>query len=107
MSRPRSGSSRTRKAAGHDDPNTDHKDFPARGRFWIDPATGRVLMSELRCRTAQIKATIDVSFQSEPLLGLLVPIEMRERYEGRLNGSLIEGHRHIRPVSPVQGDMNE
>jgi len=26
---------------------------------------------------------IDVSYQSEPLLGLLVPIEMRESYDGR------------------------
>ena len=25
-----------------------HKDLPAQGRFWIEPATGRVLMSELR-----------------------------------------------------------
>jgi hypothetical protein len=81
---------------------TDHKDFPARGRFWIDPATGRVLMSELLMQNRQIKATIDVSFQSEPLLGLLVPIEMRERYEGRLNGSLIEGHATYGRFRPLE-----
>ena len=81
---------------------TDHKDFPARGRFWIDPATGRVLMSELLMQNRQIKATIDVSFQSEPLLGLLVPIEMRERYEGRLNGSLIEGHAIYGRFRPLE-----
>jgi hypothetical protein len=81
---------------------TDHKDFPARGRFWIEPATGRVLMSELLMQNRQIKATIDVSFQSEPLLGLLVPIEMRERYEGRLNGSLIEGHAIYGRFRPLE-----
>ena len=58
-----------------------HKDLPAQGRFWIEPATGRVLMSELSRRTAKLRATIDVSYQSEPLLGLLVPIEMREWYD--------------------------
>jgi hypothetical protein len=81
---------------------TEHKDFPARGRFWIEPATGRVLMSELQMQNRQIKATIDVSFQSEPLLGLLVPIEMRERYEGRRNGSLIEGHATYGRFRPLE-----
>jgi len=81
---------------------TELKDFPARGRFWIDPATGRVLMSELLMQNRQIKATIDVSFQSEPLLGLLVPIEMRERYEGRSTGSLIEGHATYGRFRPLE-----
>ena len=67
------------------------RDLPARGRFWIEPETGRVLMSELVAEDATVRATIDVSYQSEPLVGLLVPIEMRERYEGRRDGSVIEG----------------
>jgi hypothetical protein len=65
-----------------------NKDVPARGRFWIDPNDGRVLMAEL-VTDRDVHATIDVSFQSEPVLGLLVPIEMRERYEGRRDGSVI------------------
>ena len=32
-----------------------------------------------------------VNFQSEPLLGLLVPIEMQERYDKTRDGSVIEG----------------
>jgi hypothetical protein len=67
------------------------RDLPSKGRFWIDPATGRVLMSELTAENRNIRATIDVSYQSEPLLGLLVPIEMRERYESKRSGSLVEG----------------
>jgi len=70
---------------------TTRKDLPSRGRFWIDPATGQVLMSELVAEDRAVRATIDVSYQSEPLVGMLVPAEMRERYEGRKDASLIEG----------------
>jgi hypothetical protein len=67
------------------------KDLPSRGRFWIEPASGRVLMSELIAENREVRATIDVSFQSEPLLGLLVPVEMRERYARNQTHSLVEG----------------
>lgn len=66
------------------------KDLPARGRFWIEPATGRVLMSELVAGNRKLRATIDVSYQSEPLLDLLVPIEMREWYDNLRTGSHTE-----------------
>ena len=67
------------------------KDQPAHGRFWIEPATGRVLVSELIVDDRTVRATIDVSFQSEPLVEMLVPIAMRERYEGKKTGSLVLG----------------
>ena len=67
------------------------RDLPSRGRFWIDPENGQVRMSELTVENRQIRATIDVSYQSAPMLGLLVPIEMRERYEGKRHGTLVEG----------------
>lgn len=67
-----------------------NQSLPAHGRFWIEPETGRVLMTELRAGNNYVRGTIDVSYQSEPLLGLLVPIEMREDYrDGR--GSHITG----------------
>ncbi|HUE85676.1 MAG TPA: hypothetical protein VMO26_06325, partial [Vicinamibacterales bacterium] len=59
------------------------RDFPATGRFWIDPATGAVMMSELVMENSEVTATINVSYQSEPMLGFLVPVEMRERYRAR------------------------
>ena len=68
----------------------DGKDLFSKGRFWIEPSTGRVLMSELLVTSRVVRATIDVSYQSEPLLGLLVPIEMRERYDG-IDGERIDG----------------
>jgi hypothetical protein len=67
-----------------------HKDLPAKGRFWIEPATGRVLMSELIASNRKLRATIDVSYQSAPLVGLLVPIEMREWYDNMSTKSHIE-----------------
>jgi hypothetical protein len=66
------------------------KDLPSRGRFWIDPETGRVLMSELVAKNRQVTATVDVSYQSEPLVGFLVPVEMRENYRDR-HGARVEG----------------
>jgi hypothetical protein len=63
--------------------STSFQPMPARGRFWIEPSTGRVLMSEMILRNRDVRATIDVSYQSEPLLGFLVPIAMHERYDGR------------------------
>jgi hypothetical protein len=67
-------------------------DLPARGRFWTDPDTGRVIMSELMTEDPVVRATIDVRYQPDARAGLLVPAEMRERYEGRRDGAVIEGN---------------
>ena len=67
-----------------------NKDLPARGRFWIDPDTGRVLITEVRAGNKNVRGAIDVSYQSAPLLNLLVPVEMREEYFDR-SGSHITG----------------
>ena len=56
---------------------------PAHGRFWINPDDGSVLISELIVDNGGVIATITVSYQTEPLMGFLVPIEMRESYVGR------------------------
>jgi hypothetical protein len=56
------------------------RSIPVHGRFWIEPGSGRVLMSELIAEDRTVHAAIDVSYQSEPVLDLLVPIEMRETY---------------------------
>jgi hypothetical protein len=57
-----------------------YQDVPSQGRFWIEPASGRVLMSEMRSEHPGIRAEITVNYQSEPLSGLLVPTAMYERY---------------------------
>lgn len=58
-------------------------DFPAQGRFWVDPATGAVLMTELVLSSPDVEAVVDVSYQSARLLGFRVPVAMRERYHVR------------------------
>jgi hypothetical protein len=60
----------------------DGKDLPARGRFWIDRSSGAVLISEMIVEGGGVLATVTVSYQSEPLMGFLVPVEMREVYIG-------------------------
>jgi hypothetical protein len=56
------------------------RDVPCRGRLWIDAGTGRVMMTEMLVNSRQVEAQVTVSFKSEPLLGLLPPIEMHEHY---------------------------
>jgi hypothetical protein len=70
---------------------TNNRDMPSRGRFWIDPDTGRVLASELIAEDATIKGTIDVDYEAEPSIGLLVPSTMHERYEIRRDQSRVDG----------------
>jgi hypothetical protein len=65
--------------------------MPARGRFWIEPATGRVLMSEVIVSDPLMRATIDVAYQNAPDIDLLIPIEMRERYENNRDHTVTTG----------------
>jgi hypothetical protein len=58
----------------------DDQDAKSHGRVWVDPETNRVLMTELIVEAKTVRSTIRVSYQSEPIAGLLLPIEMRETY---------------------------
>ena len=82
------------------------RDLPSRGRFWIDPFTGRVLMSELIAKNRDVTATVDVSYQSEPLVGFLVPVAMRESYHDR-RGASIEGTAEYRQFRQFQVNVDE
>jgi hypothetical protein len=78
----------------------DGDDRPAKGRFWINPSNGSVLISELIVDGGGVIATVTVSYQSEPLMGFLVPVEMREsyvRYPER-----ITGHAQYGKFRPLQ-----
>lgn len=78
----------------------DGSNRPAHGRFWINPATGAVLISELIVDTGGVIATVTVSYQSEPLMGFLVPVEMRESYV-RYNERII-GQAEYGKFRPIQ-----
>lgn len=54
-------------------------DLPARGRIWVEEATGRVLKTALRAAEAEIVTT----FEFDDTLQLSVPLEMRELYRYR------------------------
>jgi hypothetical protein len=62
----------------------------ARGSFRIDPATGRVLASELMIETGRTRASIRVTFAEQPQLGLWLPVSMDERY-GPSSVTAVEG----------------
>jgi len=77
----------------------DGSNLPARGRFWIDPSNGSVLISELIVDGGGVTATVTVSYQSEPLMGFLVPVEMRESYAR--SGERITGHAEYGRFRPL------
>jgi hypothetical protein len=58
----------------------DRQDARSHGRVWVDPGTGRVLLTELVNEAKTVRTTIRVSFQSPPMSGFLLPVEMRETY---------------------------
>jgi hypothetical protein len=68
---------------------TGNQSMPSHGRFSVD-ATGRVLASDLIAESGTLKARIEVTYTTEPSMGLLVPREMHEKYESK-DGSVISG----------------
>jgi len=58
----------------------DGQDAKSHGRIWVDPATSRILITELVNEAKTVRTTIRVSYQSTPLEGVLLPIDMRETY---------------------------
>ena len=58
----------------------DGQDAKSHGRIWVDPETGRILITELVNEAKTVRTTIRVSYQSMPLEGVVLPVEMRETY---------------------------
>jgi hypothetical protein len=69
----------------------ERSNLPAEGRFWIEPASGRVLASELVVENDELAAIITVRYEVDPKVGHLVPAEMRERYENHRQNSRVDG----------------
>jgi hypothetical protein len=86
---------------------TNGRDLAARGRFWIEPVSGRVIASELVAEDLMLKGTVDVDYQLEPTIGLLVPNTMRERYEIRRDGSRVDGEASYSHVRQFQVKVDE
>ena len=69
----------------------DGRNLPAHGRYWIEPATGRVLVSELAFEDFEINSLTVVSYDVDETMGHAVPVEMRELLGNRRRGSRIDG----------------
>ena len=69
----------------------DYGNLPASGRFWIEAATGRVLVSELVLDSDDLESIVTVRYAPDETLGHFVPVEMRERYRNRRTGSRVRG----------------
>jgi hypothetical protein len=66
-------------------------DLPASGRFWLDPETGAVVVSELVIAAPLMRCTIDVAYVGATGISVLVPAEMRERYVDNRDRVVTEG----------------
>jgi hypothetical protein len=86
---------------------TNNRDLPARGRFWIEAASGRVLASELVADDPFLRGTIDVRYDMDAALAQLVPVEMRERYDVRRDGSRVDGTATYRKFRQFQVKVDE
>jgi hypothetical protein len=59
---------------------SDKQDAKSHGRVWVDPETGRILITELVNEAKTVRSTIRVSYQSPPVDGVLLPVVMHETY---------------------------
>jgi hypothetical protein len=67
---------------------SDKGDLPATGRFWIDPASGRVLKSEIVVQGTASKTEITVTYGPAPRLSVWVPVSMKEHYALKAGGEI-------------------
>lgn len=67
------------------------RNLPTSGRFWLDPSTSRVLMSEIGIDDLWLKASIFVAYGDAAPIDVPMPVVMHERYENKLNGTRVEG----------------
>jgi hypothetical protein len=67
------------------------KNLPASGHFWFDPATSRVLMTEIGIEDSWLRASIFVAYGDAEPIDVPMPVEMYERYENKMNGTRVEG----------------
>jgi len=73
------------------------------GRFWIEPASGRVLQTELEFIMAAVYRTkITVKYGVDKTLNTVVPIMMNDEYENRIE--LVTGRAEYRNFRKITID---
>ena len=66
-------------------------DVPARGRYWVEPATGRILITELVLEGDNFDSVITTRYAEDETMGHFVPVEMRERYINTSSRERVDG----------------
>jgi hypothetical protein len=66
-------------------------DLPARGKFWVDPATGVILKTTLLASDLYIATTITVTYREDETVGIWVPAQMEESYHMKGDARSITG----------------
>ncbi len=66
-------------------------DAPTKGRFWIEPDSGRVVQSELVFESGGASVTVTVRYAPQPTVDLWMPVSMEEQYR-LARGEMVEGH---------------
>jgi formylglycine-generating enzyme required for sulfatase activity len=56
------------------------RDIPARGQFWIDADSGRVLKSTISLNDPAVVATLTTTYRADDRFQIDVPVEMKEQY---------------------------
>jgi len=64
---------------------TGDKDVFARGRYWIEPASGRIARTEVVFTSLGTESTVTTSFEMDERLATSVPVEMRFKRGGSRN----------------------
>jgi hypothetical protein len=81
--------------------------MPSRGRFWIEPETGRVLASELIAEDLTVRGAITVGYDLEPALQVMVPTQMRENYDIVRGASRVMGVANYSKFRQFQVKVDE
>ena len=68
---------------------TANKDLPARGRFWIDGVSGRIVKTELLLEDNLQTTEITAAFRNDDRFQIDVPVEMDEQYKVKGNAGKI------------------
>jgi hypothetical protein len=76
-----------------------HRDRPASGSFWIEPGTGRIVITVLRTGDRVFDMESTVFYRNSADLAMLVPFEMRELYRQWLEATKRKAERITRKAT--------
>lgn len=70
---------------------TGSRNLPAKGRLWVDDATGTIVRTELRAEDTSVEAEVTVTFELDANIGRWLPKRMEDRFKRRGDSSEVRG----------------